>query len=124
MPLKGTFQDRLVKILGELGELEAYPDSDPELIQMLRQPIIESVGAQMQAEQMAPMGPEMGPGMGAPSIGPGPAGPPMGPEMMGQMGPPPGAGMSRMPSPGPQIPDAATLERFLAGTQSQNGATV
>lgn len=109
--------DALQKVLGDLGAAEALPDAVPEVVDGVRQQILgylQPALAQGGMGDPSQMG-GMPPGMGQdPSIG---AGMP-GPQMMG-------AAPTRLPAPAPGagLPDAATIERFLAGTQSQNGAT-
>lgn len=107
--MAGSFHDGLVKILQDLGGLEAYPDADPGLIQAIRQPILQAVQGNMAAQQQAAGGmPGMDPSQMGPSMGPGPA-----------------MAATRLPRPAPGqgLPDAATIERMLAGTQASNGAT-
>lgn len=117
MPQARSFPDAMQKILSDLGAAEALPDADPQIVDGIRQQVLGYLQpALAQGQGQMPMDPsQMGQGqMGEPSMG---AGMP-GPQMMA-------AAPTRLPAPipGSGLPDASTIERFLAGTQSQNGAT-
>jgi hypothetical protein len=105
---KASFGNCVQKILGLLGEAEAYPDADPNIIASARELFVPAAQQAIASQDpMAQLQSLMGDG-GAPQGPPAPGGPPGGPMEMEQA-------MTRLPRMrGNPLEQGVALERQLS----------